>query len=316
MNESAPLALTCGDPAGIGPEIIARWLRENPDWANRVCAIGPAAWLESLDCPGVPCPGQGSLFVPGRPTDEGARLAWQAMRIAAEGCREGRFCGVVTGPVSKERLQAVGYPFPGQTEFFADAWGGIPSMAFAGRELRVVLATWHEPLHTIPNRFRQTPDLLDRAVIRAVEWGRREGWAEPRIAVCGLNPHAGEGGLLGSEERDLLNPRLAVLRRIYPGVSDCLPPDSVFHRLREGEFDIAVALYHDQGLIAVKTLEFHQAVNISLGLPFIRTSPDHGTAYALAGRGLARTGSWAHAVELAWRYAHRTGALARTGTPR
>jgi len=315
MTERLPLALTCGDPAGVGPEIIARWLRDNPDWAGRVCAIGPAAWLETLDCSGVPCQGPGRLIVPGRPTAEGARAAWEALRFATDGCQGGRFSGVVTGPVSKEQLQAVGYPFPGQTEFFAAAWGGVPSMAFAGRELRVVLATWHEPLHAIPQRFRQTPDLLDRAVIRAVEWGQCDGLAEPRIAVCGLNPHAGEGGLLGAEERDLLNPRLAVLRRLYPGVSQCLPPDTVFHRLREGEFDIAVALYHDQGLIAVKTLEFHQAVNLTLGLPFIRTSPDHGTAFALAGKGLAQTGSWAHAVELAWRYADAPAGLARTPGP-
>ena len=210
----------------------------------------------------------------------------------------------MTGPVSKEWLQAVGYPFPGQTEFFADAWGGSPSMAFAGRELRVVLATWHEPLQAIPGRFRKVPDLLDRAVIRAAEWGQREGHAEPRIAVCGLNPHAGEAGLLGDEEKDILNPRLNVLRKLYPGISECLPADTVFHRMREGEFDIIVALYHDQGLIPVKTLEFHCAVNLTLGLPFIRTSPDHGTAFSIAGKGIAQTGSFENAVDLAWKYSN------------
>ena len=303
MPESLPIALTCGDPAGVGPEIIARWLKENPQWTTRVCPIGPASWLESMDAEGLPCPSANGLFATGKPTEDGARVAWEALRIAARGCLEGRFAAVVTGPVSKEQLQSVGFPFPGQTEFFAEAWGGVPSMAFAGKELKVVLATWHEPLSEISSRFARTPDLLDRAVIHAVEWGQRDGHPEPRIAVCGLNPHAGEGGMLGTEERDLLNPRLAILRRLYPGVSDCLPADTVFHRLREGEFDIAVALYHDQGLIPVKTLEFHSAVNLTLGLKFIRTSPDHGTAFSIAGKGIARTGSFAHAVEFAARYA-------------
>jgi 4-hydroxythreonine-4-phosphate dehydrogenase len=303
MPETLPIALTCGDPAGVGPEIIARWLKENPEWAARVCPVGPESWLDSLPVEGVACTSAKGLFAPGKPTESGAKVAWEAMRIAADGCREKRFSAVVTGPVSKEQLKAVGYPFPGQTEFFAKAWGGVPSMAFAGRELRVVLATWHEPLAEIPKRLAREPDLLDRAVIHAVEWGQREGLVEPRIAVCGLNPHAGEGGMLGTEERDLLNPRLAVLRRLYSGVTDCLPGDTVFHRMREGEFDLAVALYHDQGLIPVKTLEFHAAVNLTLGLTHVRTSPDHGTAFNIAGKGIARTGSFAHAVELAARYA-------------
>jgi 4-hydroxythreonine-4-phosphate dehydrogenase len=303
MPESLPIALTCGDPSGVGPEIIARWLKENPAWAARVCPIGPESWIDSLPVAGVACTAGKGLFAPGKPTEDGARVAWEAMRIAAAGCLEKRFSAVVTGPVSKEHLKAVGYPYPGQTEFFAKTWGGVPSMAFAGRELRVVLATWHEPLAEIPKRLAREPDLLNRAVIHAVEWGQREGMVEPRVAVCGLNPHAGEGGMLGTEERDLLNPRLAVLRRLYPGVTDCLPADTVFHRLREGEFDLAVALYHDQGLIPVKTLEFHSAVNLTLGLTHVRTSPDHGTAFNIAGKGIARTGSFAHAVELAARYA-------------
>ncbi|NDV62182.1 4-hydroxythreonine-4-phosphate dehydrogenase [Puniceicoccales bacterium CK1056] len=303
MSARPPIALTCGDPSGIGPEIIAKWLSENPDWAPLVCPVGPEAWLESLGIPGLQTPGKKGLFAPGTPTREGAKVAWDALQLAATGCLEGRFSAVVTGPVGKEQLQAIGYPFPGQTEFFADAWGGVPSMAFAGKELKVVLATWHESLASIPGRLKKEPDLLDRAVIHAVEWAQREGIKEPRIAVCGLNPHAGEGGMLGLEERDLLNPRLEIMRRLYPGVTACLPADTVFHRMREQEFDVAVALYHDQGLIPVKTLEFHTAVNVTLGLKFVRTSPDHGTAFAIAGKGIARTGSFAHAVELAARYA-------------
>jgi len=301
------LAITCGDPAGVAPEIIEKWLLESPEWQDIVTVIGPPDWVAKLPGEHLAC-GVENVLTPGEPTEEGAATAWEAMRIAAKGCREGRFSAVVTGPVSKARLQAIGYPFPGQTEFFADAWGGTPSMAFAGRKIRVVLATWHIPLKQLSERFQSEPDLLDRAVLQTIEWAGLEGIREPRIAVCGLNPHAGEGGILGTEERDLLNPRLDVLRRLYPGISDCLPPDTVFHRLLNGEFDFAVALYHDQGLIPVKTLEFHSAVNLSLGLPFIRTSPDHGTAFDLAGKGLARTGSFAHAVELAARYAKSNNA--------
>ena len=303
MSTRSPLALTCGDPAGVGPEIIARWLQEQPQWQDRVCAIGPREWIEQLPCAGVACASMESVLLPGQPSAAGARVAWEALRMAAEGCSKGRFCGVVTAPIAKDQMQAAGFPFPGHTEFFADAWGGHPSMAFAGDSLRVVLATWHDPLEGVAGHFRRDPDLLDRAVLQAVDWARLEGCREPRIAVCGLNPHAGEGGLLGGEERDILNPRLQILRQLHPGLSACLPADTVFHRAREGEFDYVVALYHDQGLIPVKTLEFHRAVNVTLGLPHIRTSPDHGTAFALAGKGVARTGSLDHAVELAWRYA-------------
>jgi 4-hydroxythreonine-4-phosphate dehydrogenase len=299
VSPAVPIAVTCGDPAGIGPEIISAWMREHPGDADRICPIGPAPWLDSLPAAkGLSCPSGNTLLAPGKPTEKGARIAWEALQLAASGCREGRFRGVVTGPVHKAGLAAVGFPFPGQTEFFADAWGGVPSMAFAGDELRVVLATWHEPLAEIPRRLAREPDLLDRAVIQAAEWGQRSGVAEPRIAVCGLNPHAGEGGMLGTEERDFLNPRLTVLRRLFPGVSDCLPADTVFNRLREGEFDLAVALYHDQGLIPVKTLEFHTAVNVTLGLRFLRASPDHGTAFGIAGKGLARITSLDRAIRL------------------
>ena len=303
MAAMAPIAVTCGDPSGVGPEIIARWLLQEPEWRQRICPVGPASWLEGMNLEGQACAAAEGPFTPGHPTGEGALVAWEAMRLAAAGCADGRFSAVVTGPVSKHHLQEAGFPFPGQTEFFADAWKGHPSMAFAGRELRVVLATWHEPLEMVPRLLREEPARLERAVLHAVEWAELEGIAEPRIAVCGLNPHAGEGGMLGSEEVEVLNPRLEILRNIYPGLSECLPGDTVFHRMREGEFDVVVSLYHDQGLVAVKTLEFHTAVNLTLGLKHIRTSPDHGTAFAIAGKGIARTDSLAHAARLAHRYA-------------
>lgn len=307
MKTAKPLALTCGDPAGVGPEIISRWLADNPDWSNRVHAIGPPDWLASLPCRGTPCECSREPLSPGKPTANGARVAWEALTIAARGCDSGKFSAVVTGPVSKERLQSIGFPFPGQTEFFAQAWNGTPTMAFAGKELKVVLATWHEPLSDIPGRFHRDPTLLKRAVERASEWAALEGKRHPRIAVCGLNPHAGEGGLLGTEEKHILNPALEEMRRTIPGLTACLPADTVFHRQREGEFDYVVALYHDQALIPVKTLEFHSAVNITLGLRHMRTSPDHGTAFDIAGKNRARHDSFAHAVELAARYVKLNG---------
>ena len=293
------IALTCGDPAGVGPELIAHWLASHPQTAVSLCPIGPASWIENLPVEGLATAAGPGPHKPGSPTEAGAKAAWEAMEIAAEGCKDGRFKAVVTGPVSKEHLRKVGFSWPGQTEFFATRWGGQPTMAFSGERLKVVLATWHEPLIAIPAGFRRKPDLLDRAVLQAVHWMQREGHPEPRVAVCGLNPHAGEAGLLGDEERDLLDPRLNELRKSHPGLSPCLPADTVFYRLLEGEFDVAVALYHDQGLIPVKTVEFHRAVNLTLGLPYTRTSPDHGTAFGLAGKGIARPDSLDRAIELA-----------------
>jgi 4-hydroxythreonine-4-phosphate dehydrogenase len=221
------------------------------------------------------------------------------MERAAEGCKHGEFCGVVTGPVSKERLANIGYPFPGQTEFFAARWGGEPVMAFCGGKLRVVLATWHVPLDQVSKLLG--PHLLHRTVAAANDLCRAEGVAKPRIGVCGLNPHAGEGGLLGHEERDLLNPALAHLRGEFPGLSLCEPGDTLFARQLRGEFDVVVALYHDQGLAPLKVIDFDEAVNVTLGLRYVRTSPDHGTAFGIAGKGVARATSFANAVTVARR---------------
>ena len=172
-------------------------------------------------------------------------------------------------------------------------------MAFVGQSLRVVLATWHMPLSEVPSAL--TAECLTLAVERADQLARALGVASPKIAVCGLNPHAGENGLIGVEERDVLNPALKKLQNRYPGLSECLPADTVFYRQRKGEFDVVVAAYHDQGLAAVKTLEFDSAVNVTLGLPYLRTSPDHGTAYDLAGKGEADCGSFLSALRLAQR---------------
>jgi 4-hydroxythreonine-4-phosphate dehydrogenase len=221
------------------------------------------------------------------------------MERAAAGCLAGEFSGVVTGPVSKAELARVGYEFPGQTEFFAARWGGEPVMAFCGGKLRVALATWHVPLAAVPALLDEP--LLRRTITAAGTLARSEGVARPRIGICGLNPHAGEEGLLGTEERDRLNPMLKRLRREFPGISLCEPGDTLFARMLRGEFDAVVALYHDQGLAPLKVIDFDDAVNVSLGLTHVRTSPDHGTAFGIAGRGIARGTSFANAVTVARR---------------
>ena len=305
------LAFTCGDPAGVGPEIISSWLRDAaPEEVAATEIHGPARWLEALPRTGdfVARPAGPADYVgtPGRPDDDGARVADAALRAAAAAAREGRVAGVVTGPVAKNRMARIGWSFPGQTEFFAAEWGGEPVMAFAGGRLRVVLATWHIPLAAVPAAL--TEPVLARAVAAAVELCRADEAgpsAAPRIAVCGLNPHAGEDGLLGHEEREHIDPILDRLRASFPGLSRTLPGDTVFGRQLRGDFDAVLALYHDQGLAPLKTLEFDQAVNITLGLPWVRTSPDHGTGFDIAGRGLASAASFANAVRMARRLVAR-----------
>ena len=301
MKASGKLAFTCGDPAGVGPEIIATWLAANAAMAAEVAVIGPQLWLDTLGAAvtKIAVGLEGFSAAPGQPNGEGALVAWAAMERAAAGCLSGEFSGVVTGPVSKAALAAIGYGFPGQTEFFAARWGGEPVMAFCGGKLRVALATWHVPLCEVPQALG--PQLLHRTVVAADALARAEGIAAPRIGVCGLNPHAGEGGLLGEEERDFINPSLEKMLAEFPGLSLCQPGDTLFARALRGEFDVVIALYHDQGLAPLKVIDFDEAVNVTLGLPFVRTSPDHGTAFGLAGQGKASPLSFANAVEVARR---------------
>lgn len=240
----------------------------------------------------------------GVPNAEGARAATEAMERAALACREGSLDAVVTGPVSKAVLKDLaGFSFPGQTEFFAHHWGGEPVMGFIGDKLRVILATWHVPLGQVFSNLSEA--VLRRSVAAADRLCRlsMEGSAPApdlsRIAVCGLNPHAGESGLLGEEEQVHLDPWLDSIREEFPGVSRTLAADTVFHRSLQGEFDAVVALYHDQGLAPLKTVQFERSVNITLGLPWTRTSPDHGTAYAIAGKGVANPSSFMRAVQMA-----------------
>jgi 4-hydroxythreonine-4-phosphate dehydrogenase len=297
----AKLAITCGDPAGVGPEIIATWLAAHAAGAGDVAVIGPARWLASLTTAAdkIAVGLEDFSATPGQPSADGALVAWAAMERAAQGVKTREFSGVVTGPVSKEWLARIGYAFPGQTEFFAARWGGDPVMCFCGGKLRVVLATWHVPLHEVSRLLG--PHLLHRTIAAASELARSEGIAHPRIGVCGLNPHAGENGLLGYEEKDFLNPALDHLRPEFPGLSRCEPGDTLFARALRGEFDVVVALYHDQGLAPLKAIDFDEAVNVTLGLPFVRTSPDHGTAFGIAGQGNASAKSFTNAVAVARR---------------
>jgi 4-hydroxythreonine-4-phosphate dehydrogenase len=297
VAKNLPLALTCGDPAGVGPEIIAAWLRANPGEAAHVVPIGPQRWLDSLGLAGHAVGPKDFSLEPGKPSVAGAAVALAALEAAAAGTKAGKYSATVTGPVSKSWLQTAGFTFPGQTEFFAARWGGEATMAFAGGKLRVVLATWHIPLMDVTRALDEKT--LVRAVTQASRLAQALGVKIPRIGVCGLNPHAGEEGLLGSDERDRLNPWLEKLGRDFPGVSQCEPGDTVFWRQLRGEFDIIVALYHDQGLAPLKTVDFDEAVNITLGLPWVRTSPDHGTAFSIAGQGKASGKSFANAVGLA-----------------
>tara|TARA_Y100000588_G_scaffold126655_1_gene138851 strand:+ start:24146 stop:25129 length:984 start_codon:yes stop_codon:yes gene_type:complete len=296
-----PLAVTCGDPAGVGPEVIIDWAKANRGEKNSYVFLGPENWmgeLRSLGYGGQSLGLSNYRAIPGKPERCGSLIAIDAMMKAAQGCLDGKYCGVVTGPVSKELLRENGFNHPGQTEFFAEQWSGVPVMGFAGKQLKVVLATWHVPLHGVFEDL--SPVKLIRAVSQADFLARASGANSPRIAVCGLNPHAGENGLLGQDELEWIDPLLDDLRNKFPGVSSALPADSLFWGARRGKFDVVVALYHDQGLIPVKTLEFDEAVNVGLGLPFIRTSPGHGTGFSIAGTGKARCTSFSRSVEVAW----------------
>jgi 4-hydroxythreonine-4-phosphate dehydrogenase len=308
LTRRARLALPAGDPAGVGPEIVLRALaspkRPDADWIvhaplaaleDRASRFGlarvGALGVEVVDVGGGP-------FALGRVSAEAGDAAARAVLGAAREAIAGGVDGLVTAPLHKEALRAAGHPWPGHTEMLAEA-AGIEDVAmmFVGGTLRVALLTIHRPL-------RSVPDAITRAgVERVVRLVHRElprfGSAGRRIAVCGVNPHAGEGGLFGSEEREVVAPAVAALAAEGLDVIGPLPADTVFVRAARGEFDAVVAAYHDQGLVPVKLLAFGRAVNVTLGLPFVRTSVDHGTAFDIAAAGTAHPGSLLEAMRLA-----------------
>lgn len=282
------IAVTVGDPAGIGPEVVQAALSSS--------GLSLACSFEIV--------GQEEASSPGRPTPEGARAAFEALETAAGGAMEGRYSAVVTGPIHKARMREVGFHFPGQTEFFAHRSRTADyTMCLTGGPLTVALVTAHIPYRAVPEMLTPRGILrtgLQLADFLALRLSTTQERRVPRIAVAGLNPHAGEEGLLGEEEHALITPCLERLNAVGGAVfSGPWSPDTVFYRAAQGEFDGVVCMYHDQGLIPLKLFAFHEGVNVTLGLPFPRTSPDHGTAFEMAGKGIANSGSMLSALNLA-----------------
>lgn len=301
------LALTTGDPAGIGPEVLFKALPGAARAYPHACftVFGPAGVCRDaaarfaggdLEAPRV-------TLAPTPEAESTARAALLALEAAARACLAGRCAALVTGPVSKEAILRAGAKFPGQTEFLAGLAGAPEATMLLlgpddrGRWLRVALATTHVPLRRVADAL--DPAAIIRAIRHAAEACRRLGLPRRRVAVCGLNPHAGEGGLLGDEELRLIAPAIAAAREAGVDVAGPLPADTLFYQALRGDFDAVVAMYHDQGLAPLKMIAFDQGVNWTLGLPFPRTSPDHGTAFDIAGRGVANPSSMRAAMDLA-----------------
>jgi len=289
VNRRPVVGLTQGDPAGIGPELVAQVVRR----------MGRTASLQIL--------GSSQRFRPGVPTLAGARQAQEALEESVRLLKRKKIDAVVNGPVSKEWLARVGFGFPGQTEFYARRFGkkadGV-TMCMVGPRLRVALVSTHLSLKRAATGLKSSA--IVRSGLHLAELLRRMGIRKPRIAVCGLNPHAGEGGLFGKEDKKIVTPAVRQLRKksrlSFLGPE---PADTVFRRAMHGEFDGVVALYHDQGLIPAKLLDFDRTVNVTMGLPVVRCSPDHGTAFGIAGKRKARMESMLEAVKLACRLARR-----------
>jgi 4-hydroxythreonine-4-phosphate dehydrogenase len=330
---TSPLAVTLGDPAGIGPEIVAAaWtaLRQTgPGFfaigdaatiAATGCAVSrvaaakdaPAAFADALPVLDLPL---AAPVTPGQPTSEAAQqvIAWIERAVALT--LAGEAGGVVTAPIAKATLYEAGFAYPGHTEFVgaltaATAMPGTrgPLMMLTAKDLRVALVTVHAPLAQVPGLLTQAKIVAAGRVV-AEALVRDFGVARPRLVVAGLNPHAGEGGAIGDEEVRIVAPAIAALRAAGIDVRGPLPADSLFHDGARQTYDAALCLYHDQALIPVKMLDFWGGVNLTLGLPIVRTSPDHGTAFDIAGKGIARPDSLIAAIRLAHQIAERRAAL-------
>lgn len=303
---SVRIAIELGDPRGIGPELVGKVMKDPPAGAEYVL-VGPSVLIDPL--PGdhvavgddlVGDATAGALLQLDQET--AGRVTGAEIQRAAQLALDGEVQGIVTAPAEKAALHAAGFTYPGHTEWLAELAGGADvAMMLAGHRLRVVLVTTHLPLRDIfgvltVDRIVQVGQITRQALI--------EGWgiSEPRLAVCAVNPHAGEHGLFGSEDQEIIAPAAERL-----GAAGPVPADTVFVRAMRGEFDAVLAPYHDIGMTAIKVAEFGRAVNVTLGLPFVRTSPDHGTAFDLAGRGIADPNSMKEAVTLAVRLAERRG---------
>ncbi|MBV9464244.1 MAG: 4-hydroxythreonine-4-phosphate dehydrogenase PdxA [Verrucomicrobiae bacterium] len=278
------IGITLGDVAGIGPEVVGKALRSGQlDRDFNYEVIGES---------------RAPRVAPGKLSTTAARFALQSLKAGVDGVRSGRYAGLVTGPVNKANLARVGFKEPGQTEWLAKKSGTRRyAMMLAGGNLRVALVSTHLALAEAIRRL-SAAKIVETAEL-AREFLLRAGISKPRIAVAGLNPHAGEGGLFGREEIRIIAPAVRKLRRRGWDVSGPHSPDTLFHAAAGGRYDAVVCMYHDQGLIPLKLLAFETGVNVTLGLPFPRTSPDHGTAFDIAGRGVANAGSMIEALKLA-----------------
>ena len=321
------LAISAGDPAGIGPEIIGKcWAARDAQSLPGFFAIGdPRAFQAVWDGPiaviGDPAEASGHFatalpvlpvtgnapVVPGQPDLDGARCALQALEMGVGLARAGTVRAIVTGPIAKIQLQQVGFNFPGQTEFIAEACGVSRlnvAMLLAGPSLRVVPITVHIGIAQVPAAL--SIDLIvNRARAAAKGMARNFGIERPRLAMAGLNPHAGEQGSMGSEESEIIRPAIDILRAEGFDIAGPLPADTMFHAAARARYDVALCQYHDQALIPVKALHFDHAVNMTLGLPIVRTSPDHGTAFDIAGKNRASPSSMIAAIRMAgaaWQY--------------
>jgi 4-hydroxythreonine-4-phosphate dehydrogenase len=286
------IALTVGDPAGIGPEIVAK-AAADPRVRERCEPI-------IFDTPTA------SHVTMGRVSPEAGRAAYDTIVRAVQAASTGEVDGIATAPVSKTAFAKAGLPWKGHTDLLAHLCGtSRVAMMFHAPELKVVLITVHVPLKDVPSLLTQTR--VEQTIELTNEALPQFGIEEPRIAVAGLNPHAGEGGVLGDEDDEVLAPAVNAARQRGINVTGPWPADTVFVRASRGEFDCVLACYHDQGLIPVKLLSFGHAVNVTIGLPIIRTSVDHGTAFDIAGKDVADPGSMIEAVLLAARMAaHRS----------
>lgn len=300
MSLRKPLVVTAGEPAGVGPELCNALVESS--FRDDIVVIGDRRQLDRrLDVIDLPFP---HAVDPGKPSPANAATLLDGLRTAAAGCLNGRFAGLVTAPVAKRVIADSGVEFTGHTEFLAEATGGsVPVMMLVAGDLRVALATTHLRLRDVADALNA--ETLER-VIRTLhaDLSNKFGIVDPDIVVCGLNPHAGEGGLLGDEEIDIIVPVLERLRGEGLKLRGPVPADTAFTPA-SGNKDAVLAMYHDQGLPVLKFAGFGHAVNVTLGLPIIRTSVDHGTAFDIAGKGVADPGSLLAAVELAAQLAAR-----------
>ncbi len=301
-----------GEPAGIGPEVaLAAFEALGGRIGNHPLRLVGDAALFARHKDALIATGAGVTAVPAKPAAANAAAITQAIEIAVKACRNGQAAAMVTAPIHKAVLAAAGFGFPGHTEFLAALTGAKRAvMMLASDKLRVVPLTIHMPLARVPSLVT-TASIMETATIMLEALARDFGIANPRLAVAGLNPHAGEDGVLGSEEEKIIAPAIAALKAKGHDVRGPLSADTLFHEEARKGYDAVLTMYHDQGLIPIKTLSFWDGVNVTLGLPIVRTSPDHGTAFDIAGTGKADARSMIAAITMAADIADRRAHSAR-----